>query len=313
MSLDDTTIGWIGAGRMGVALIRRLLDAGCDVSAWNRTRSKLDDLATAGVKVVDRPVDLADRDIVVTMVSSSEVFDAVTLGQDGLLTGGAGPAVLVDSSTVSVEVSERVRAEAAEVGTAVLAAPVSGNPKVVGSGRLTVVVSGPQEAYDRSAAVLDLFGQTVTYVGEGERARLVKICHNLLLGIVTQSLAEITVLAERAGVPRHDFLEFLNSSVMGSTFSRYKTPALVNLDFTPTFTGHLLRKDFELGLEAGRAFDVPLPVSALVHQMVVQLIGSGRGDVDFAALLELQAELSGMQLVPEEVDVSDGLTSPDGD
>jgi len=313
MSLEDTTIGWIGAGRMGVALMRRLLDAGCDVSAWNRTPSKLDDLATAGVTVVDCPVDLADRDIVVTMVSSSEVFEGVTLGRDGLLTGGAGPAVLVDSSTVSVEVSERVRAEAAEVGTAVLAAPVSGNPKVVDSGRLTVVVSGPPEAYDRSAAVLDLFGQTVTYVGEGERARLVKICHNLLLGIVTQSLAEITVLAERAGVPRHDFLEFLNNSVMGSTFSRYKTPALVNLDFTPTFTGHLLRKDFELGLEAGRAFDVPLPVSALVHQMVVQLIGSGRGDVDFAALLELQAELSGMQLVSEEADVSDGLEPIDGE
>jgi 3-hydroxyisobutyrate dehydrogenase len=308
MSLEDTTIGWIGAGRMGVALIRRLLDAGCDVAAWNRTRSKLDELATAGVKVVDRPVDLAERDIVVTMVSSSDVFDAVTLGDDGLLTGGSGPAVLIDSSTVSVEASERVRTEAAEVGTSVLAAPVSGNPKVVSSGRLTVVVSGPREAYERSAALLDMFGQRVTYVGEGERARLVKICHNLLLGIVTQSLAEITVLAERAGVPRHDFLEFLNSSVMGSTFSRYKTPALVNLDFTPTFTGHLLRKDFELGLEAGREFDVPLPVSALVHQMVVQLIGSGRGDVDFAALLELQAELSGVDLVPEDVDVSDGLT-----
>jgi 3-hydroxyisobutyrate dehydrogenase len=308
MSLEDLTIGWIGAGRMGVALMRRLLDAGCDVAAWNRTRSKLDDLATAGVKVVDRPVDLADRDIVVTMVSSSDVLEAVTFGEGGLLTGGSGPEVLVDSSTVSVDASEQVRAKAAEVGTAVLAAPVSGNPKVVRSGRLTVVVSGPRDAYERSVDLLGVFGQKVTYVGEDERARLVKICHNLLLGIVTQSMAEITVLAERAGVPRHQFLEFLNSSVMGSTFSRYKTPAFVNLDFTPTFTGHLLRKDFELGLEAGRALDVPLPVSALVHQMVVQLIGSGRGDVDFAALLELQADMSGMDLVAEDVEVSDGLS-----
>jgi 3-hydroxyisobutyrate dehydrogenase len=232
----------------------------------------------------------------------------VTYGEDGLLTGGSGPDVLVDSSTVSVEASEQVRAKASEVGTAVLAAPVSGNPKVVGSGRLTVVVSGPQDAYERSADVLELFGHKVTYVGEGERARLVKICHNLLLGIVTQSMAEITVLAEQAGVPRHQFLEFLNNSVMGSTFSRYKTPAFVNLDFTPTFTGHLLRKDFELGLAAGREFDVPLPVSAAVHQMVVQLIGSGRGDDDFAALLALQAQLSGMELESEDVDVADGLT-----
>jgi 3-hydroxyisobutyrate dehydrogenase len=308
MSLGDTTIGWIGAGRMGVALIRRLVDAGGDVSAWNRTRSKLAAVPPAGYMGAPRPVDLADRDIVVTMVSSSDVLGAVTYGEDGLLTGGSGPDVLVDSSTVSVEASEQVRAKASEVGTAVLAAPVSGNPKVVGSGRLTVVVSGPQDAYERSADVLELFGHKVTYVGEGERARLVKICHNLLLGIVTQSMAEITVLAEQAGVPRHQFLEFLNNSVMGSTFSRYKTPAFVNLDFTPTFTGHLLRKDFELGLAAGREFDVPLPVSAAVHQMVVQLIGSGRGDDDFAALLALQAQLSGMELESEDVDVADGLT-----
>lgn len=312
MALEHTTVGWIGAGRMGVALMRRLLDAGCDVAAWNRTRSKLDDLASAGVKVVERPVDLADRDIVVTMVSSSDVLTAVTLGEHGLLSNGSGPGVLVDSSTVSAEASERVRAAAAEVGTAVLAAPVSGNPKVVTAGRLTVVVSGPADAHERARPLLELFGQNVTYVGDGEQARLVKICHNLLLGIVTQSLAEITVLAERAGVARADFLEFLNNSVMGSTFSRYKTPALVNLDFTPTFTGHLLRKDFELGLEAGREYDVPLPVSALVHQMVTQLIGSGRGDVDFAALLAMQAELSGLELVSEDADVTDGLSPASG-
>lgn len=307
MAMQDTTVGWIGAGRMGIALMHRLLDAGCDVSAWNRTRSKLDPVAAAGATVVDRPVDLADRDIVVTMVSSSDVFEHVTLGGDGLLTGDAGPAVLVDSSTVSAEASERVREGADKVGTQVLAAPVSGNPKVVEAGRLTVVVSGPDAAYRRSLPLLDLFGQKVTYVGEGERARLVKICHNLLLGVVTQSLAEITVLAERAGVPRSDFLDFVNSSVMGSTFSRYKAPAFVNLDFTPTFTGHLLRKDFELGLEAGREFDVPLPVSALVHQIVVQLIGAGHGDVDFAALLALEADLAGMDLIAEDVEVSDGL------
>lgn len=311
MSFDGTTVGWIGAGRMGVALMQRLLDAGCELSAWNRTRAKLDHMAAAGATIVDRPADLADRDVVFTMVSSSDVFEEVTTGAEGVLTGTVGPAVLVDSSTVSAESSERVRQRASKVGTDVLAAPVSGNPKVVASGLLTVVVSGPAAAHDRARPLLDLLGQKVTYVGEGERARLVKICHNLLLGIVTQSLAEVTVLAERAGVPRADFLEFLNNSVMGSTFSRYKTPALVNLDFAPTFTGHLLRKDFELGLEAGRSFDVPLPVSALVHQMVTQLIGSGRGDVDFAALLELQAELSGMELRPENVDIPDGLTPTD--
>src|SRR3981081_3222086 len=134
-----------------------------------------------------------------------------------------------------------------------------------------------------------MLGQSVTYVGDGEAARLVKICHNLILGVVTQILAETTVLAERGGVARADYLEFINGSVMGSIFSRYKTPAFVNLDFTPTFTGHLLRKDFELGLDAARQRPVPLPVAALTQQIVVSLIGQGMGDLDFAALLELEA------------------------
>jgi 3-hydroxyisobutyrate dehydrogenase-like beta-hydroxyacid dehydrogenase len=147
----------------------------------------------------------------------------------------------------------------------------------------------------------------VTYVGEGEAARLVKICHNLILGVVTQILAETTVLAQRGGIARADYLEFINGSVMGSTFTRYKTPALANLDFTPTFTGHLLRKDFELGLDAARQLDVPLPVAALTHQIVVSLIGNGLGDVDFAALLELEARGANLKLEPETREISDGL------
>ena len=307
MASDNQRIGWIGVGRMGFALVRRLLDADRDVAVWNRTRSKAEPLVEHGATLVDTPADLADRDVVVTMVSSSDVFEHVTLGDQGLLSGGRGPGVLVDSSTISVDSSERVRTAAAKVGTPLLAAPVSGNPKVVKSGQLTVVVSGDESAYQAALPTLELFGTKVTYVGENDRARLVKICHNLFLGVVTQSLAEITVLAERAGISRADFLEFMNASVMGSVFTRYKTPAFVNLDFAPTFTGHLLRKDFELGLAAGREFDVPLPVSAVTHQIVTHLIGRGFGDDDFATLLQLEADGAGLDLQSENRDVSDGL------
>ena len=152
-----------------------------------------------------------------------------------------------------------------------------------------------------------MLGRSVTYVGEGEAARLVKICHNLILGIVAQALAETTVLAERGGIARSDYLDFINDSVMGSTFTRYKTPALVNLDFTPTFTGHLLRKDLDLGLDAARQSKVPLPLSALTHEIVDRLIREGLGDLDFAALLELEARGAKLQLKPEGRAVSDGL------
>lgn len=302
------TLGWIGAGRMGVVLAERLLRAGADLSVYNRTKAKATPLEALGAKLVDAPVDLADRDIVVTMIGSTKDLEEVIDGPAGLFSGtGSGPGLLVDCSTISIEGSERVRGRALEVGTPMLAAPVSGNPKVARNGMLTIVASGPRAAFEEALPYLRILGRGVSYVGEGEAARLVKIAHNLMLGVVAQCLAEITVLAERGGVSRADLLAFLNDSVMGSTFTRYKTPALVNLDFHPTFTGHLLRKDFEVGLEAGRALDVPLPVTALVHQILIDLVGRGYGDEDFATLILLEAANAGIDLTSEDVVVDDGL------
>ena len=308
MSADDRKLGWIGTGRMGSALAARLLQHGVDVAVYNRTRSKAEPLAALGALVVDSPSQLADRDIVVVSVADSPDFAAVMTGPKGLLSnGGRVPRVVVDTSTVSMDVSSDIRAHAESLGSALLAAPVSGNAKVAKAGKLTMAVSGPRDAYDMSLPYLQMLVSSVVYVGEGETARLVKICHNLVLGVVTQILAETTVLAERGGIARADYLEFINGSVLGSTFSRYKTPAFVGLDFTPTFTGHLLRKDFELGLDAARQLDVPVPVAALTHQIVVSLIGNGLGDVDFAALLELEARGANLRLEPESRQVSDGL------
>jgi 3-hydroxyisobutyrate dehydrogenase-like beta-hydroxyacid dehydrogenase len=303
-------IGWAGVGRMGGALAGRLLEAGHDVAVYNRTRSKAEALAEKGATVVDSPADLADREVVFTMVGGDRDFEEVVTGPGGLLSrADAAPRLLVDSTTISTEAAEAVREVAAQRGTAMLAAPVSGNPKVVAAGLLTIVASGPREAFEEARPLLEVLGAGVTYVGEGERARLVKICHNLMLGVVAQSLAEITVLAEKGGVARADFLAFLNDSVMGSLFTRYKTPAYVNLDFSPTFTPALLLKDFVLGAEAARELAVPMPVAAVTQQVVQALRGNGYEDVDFAALLELQARASGLELVSEDVDVGDGLTN----
>jgi 3-hydroxyisobutyrate dehydrogenase-like beta-hydroxyacid dehydrogenase len=294
---------------MGFALASRLLEAGVDLWAYNRTRSKAEPLADKGATIVDTPADLAERDIIFTMVAGPEDVLEVTLGEEGVLSrDDARPQMIVDSTTIDPATSQDLTARAAELGTAVLAAPVSGNPKVVKSGKLTAVVSGPREAYETAQPYLEHFGRKVTYVGSGDEARLVKICHNLMLGVVTQSMAEITMLAEAAGVTRSDFLEFLNDSVMGSTFTRYKTPAFVNLDYTPTFTWHLLRKDFELGLASGRELDVPLPTAALVHQIVIDGIGLGYGDQDFAALLTKLANGAGRSIDSENKEVGDGLS-----
>ena len=210
-------------------------------------------------------------------------------------------------STVSVATSEKVRAAAKEKGTEFLATPVSGNPAVIAAGKLTVAVSGPRAVFDEVEPVLQVFGRGVTYVGEGEVARLVKIAHNVFLGVVTQSLAEITVLAQKGGVSREAFLTFLNDSVMGSVFTGYKTPAFVNLDFTPTFTMPLLQKDFDLGLDAAYRLGAPMPIASATRQIVAQEVGAGNTEQDFATLLLTVARGAGLDLESENADVTDGL------
>lgn len=307
---NDASVGWIGTGRMGQAMADRLLRAGADLSVYNRTRAKTEALVSDGAKAVDRVTELSDRDVVFITVASSDDLLAVLGGEGGLLTGPTVPRIVVDCSTVSPEASAEARAMAVERGVELLAAPVSGNPKVVRAGKLTMVVSGPRPAFDAVEARLCQMASEVTYVGDGDLSRLVKLCHNLLLGVVIEALAEITVLAERGGVSRHDFLAFLNSSVMGSTFTKYKSPALVNLEFKPTFTTKLLRKDFDLGLAAGRELGVPMPVAALVHQLLQAAIGEGIGEMDFAALIGLVANGAGVELESEDYPVDDGL-APD--
>jgi 3-hydroxyisobutyrate dehydrogenase-like beta-hydroxyacid dehydrogenase len=309
MSDRQSTVGWIGTGRMGAAMASRLARAGEDVTVWNRTRVKAEALVDSGCKVADTIADLRGLDVVFTMVSTSADLEQVLLGAGGLLVDpDRVPGAVVDCSTIDDETSQAMRAACAERGVGFLAAPVSGNGKVVAAGRLTLVVSGPERTWLEVAPLLNHLGQGATYVGEGDLARLVKICHNVMLGVVTQCLAEITVLAEKGGVPRAAFLEFLNNSVMGSTFTRYKSPAFVHLDYTPTFTPLLLRKDFDLGFAAGHDLDVPMPVAAAAAAAVQAAVSTGRVDEDFAILLELQARSSGLELEPEDADVDDGLS-----
>ncbi len=301
-------IGWIGIGRMGYAMAERLAKGGADLTVWNRTRAKAEPLAAPGVKIADSLIELSACDVVYVMVSTWDDVKQVIAGPQGLLSGKQAPKLVVECSSISLDGSAELRALLAARGVQMLAAPVSGNAKVIKAGRLSFVCSGPKAAFDAALPSMKLIAPAASYVGEGELARIVKICHNVFLGVVIQSLAEITVLAQKAGVPRHAFLEFMNQSVMGSTFSRYKTPALVNLDFHVTFTPKLLRKDMDLGLDAARRFGVPMPLASITRDMIQTLIGHGMDEEDFAKLIVLQARASGLELKPESVPVGDGLS-----
>jgi len=309
-------LGWIGAGRMGTPMIERLLKAGHNVSIWNRTRAKAEPLAAKGGKLVDKPIELASCDVVFAIVSTGKDVEEVLFGKDGLVTGSAKPKMVVDCSSISVEESAEIRKKLKDKGVSFIASPVSGNAKVIKAGKLSAVVSGPEADAKTAMPLIEVFApQGVSYVGDGELARICKIAHNVMLGVVIENLIEITLLANKMGVPRHAFLAFMNNGVMGSMFTKYKSPALVNLDWTTTFTPELLRKDLDLGLELGREFDVPMPVTAATREVLQGHFGAASLQKnpeeylqkDFAALIETMALASGMKLEPENVKVPTGL------
>ena len=293
------TLGWLGTGRMGSIMAHRLLDAGHDLTVWNRTRAKTEPLALAGAEIVDRISDLAPCDLVFVMVSTPADLEDVVTGDDGLLSATRPPRIIVDCSSVGADTSARVRAAAAARGVEFLAAPVSGNPHVVAEGQAVMIASGPRTTYDVAEPYLRSIVKTSVWGGEDEQARLVKICHNLYLGLLVQSLSEVTTLAEKSGVPRAAFLDFLNSTGLGTDWVRRRTPDLLALDWTPTFTTELLRKDFDLGLAAGRTEEVSMPLTAIVLQVIQAAIGRGHRDDDFLSLFEHQAFSSGMTVTPQ--------------
>lgn len=300
-------LGWIGMGRMGYAMAYRLVKGGCDLSVWNRTSSKAEPIAAEGGKVVKKITDLADRDIVFTSLSTTKDVKQVLFDKGGLLTGRIRPKLVVETSSISDDGSAEIREQCEKMRVSYLSAPVSGNAKVVKAGKLWTVASGPKSSFALAEPYLKMFGRGVTYVGSGELARVWKIAHNTMFGTIIQSLCEVTIMAERAGIPRHVFLESINNSVLGSMYTRYKTPALVNLDFAVTFTPKLLLKDMDLGMGAGRKFGVTMPVGAATREAIANVVGRGYEDVDFSVLIVELAKAAGMELQPDNVKVSDGL------
>ena len=305
-----STIGWIGLGRMGEAMVKRLLKAGHPVSVWNRTAAKAEPLIEYGATIAPSKLALSSCDVVFTMVSTTDDLKEVLFGAGGLVSGSGKPKVVVDSSSISQEGSAEIREQLEALGVAYLCTPVSGNAKVAKAGKLLTVSSGPKALYDQVEPFLQAMARKVMWVGEGELARVWKIAHNTMFGVVIQNLCEITVLAEKAGIPRHVFLESINDSVLGSMYTRYKTPMLTNLTFDQvTFTPKLLLKDMDLGMAAAKSYGVAMPAAAATRESVSRMVGRGHDNIDFAVLLAETAKDAGLELKSENVKMSDGLES----
>ncbi|MDW5594513.1 NAD(P)-dependent oxidoreductase [Conexibacter stalactiti] len=289
-------IAVLGLGRMGAAIAERLLDAGHELTVWNRSPAATEPFAARGVRVAARPADVWQHaDAAITMLADGAALEQVVHGDGGLLDGLAAPAsgasptsggrTVIDMGTVGADTSARIAAVLAERDVALLRAPVSGNPAVVAAGNLSIVVSGPRERFDALAPTLSDIGPNLFYVGDAEQARVVKLALNLMLAGTAQLIAEALVLLEADGVARADALAVIGGSAVGSPFVRYKTDALVADDYSSTFTAELMRKDLELALDAGRRAGVPLPLTAATQQLVQGCISQGMGQLDLMALL----------------------------
>lgn len=290
----------LGLGHMGVPIAGRLEQAGHELCVWNRSPAAAEAFTRRGVRVLERPCDAwGHAEVAITMLADDTAVKAVTLGTGGLLSDDLPQtSTLVDMSTISVPASAEIAQMARERGSAYLRAPVSGNPSVVTAGNLGIIVSGPLQSFERLERMLRDIGPNVFHVGEEEQARVVKLALNLMIGGTTQLLAEAIVLAERHGLERGALLEVVAGSAIGSPYVNYKRETLLSGDYTSTFPARLLHKDLGLALDAGHAASVPLPVTALVQQLVEVCIAQGSGDLDLTVLVPALERAAGIDAGP---------------
>ena len=263
-------------------MAERVLDAGFPLVVYNRTPGKADALASRGAESAGSPADLAGQvDVVFTSLADDGAFEAVA----GELIAGARPGtVLADTSTVSPAVSARVASLAEEASVDYLRAPVSGNPTVVRAGNLRFIVSGERETLERVEPVLQAIGAATHYVGEGERARIVKLAINLMIAGIAQLMSEALVLGEASGVSRSDMLDVMEDSAVGAPFVKYKKEPLIRDDFSATFTTTLMEKDIDLVLDVAGQAGVELPVAREMKTLLRATAEAGYADDDFMAL-----------------------------
>jgi 3-hydroxyisobutyrate dehydrogenase-like beta-hydroxyacid dehydrogenase len=283
---------------MGSRMVKRLLDAGHSVSGYNRTKSKAQWLLDLGMKWADTPRAAAQAgDFVFSMVTNSEALRAVTEGPDGILAGLAAGKIYIDMSTVS---PAAIRATARKVeakGAEMLDAPVSGSQITVEEGKLTFMVGGKPETFDKVLPILHDIGPKATHVGANGLAVSMKIATNLSLAVQMLAFSEGVLLAEKSGIPRETAVEVLVNSVMASPMVKYRGPFVLKMPDEAWFDVNMAQKDVMLALEMGVQLDVPLPTTAVANQMLTAARAMGYAKEDFAVLFEVLAEMSGMKIV----------------
>ena len=292
---SSLTVGWIGVGKMGLPMAVRARQAGFDVIAFDRSVERLSLASNQGIKSAEGANAAATgKNVVFTSLPDDKALRAAMFGSDGLVAAMSPDTVLIETSTVSAEISAELAAAAEAKGVYYLRAPISGNASIAHTGALTCFVSGPKPVFERVRPLLASFTRAQTYLGHAEEARFAKLAVNLMIAVSAGMMAESLALARKGGIAWHDILNVLDDSAVASPMVKYKTAPLRKRNFESTFSCRQMAKDLDLILGAGHGVDVPLPLAAHMREVYGALIAQGEGEVDFIAPVRQAERLSGL-------------------
>ena len=295
-NLQDATIGFIGLGKMGHPMALNLIKSGHEVIVYNRSKQKTQAHADAGGRVAESIAELsAASDIVITMISDDEALHGVALGDDGVIANMAEGGIFIDMSTVSPAASITVGDATRQKNIAYLRSPVNGSVVQAAGGILVILSSGPKASFDFIHPLFEIMGDRIFYLGEEEQARYLKLAINTMIGISSSMMGEALAFGEAGGLDWDTMIEVIASSAVGSPVVNYKVEALKNRDFTPAFTARQMAKDFDLALDTAKNNHIPMPITSSVRQHWSAMIGTGRGDQDFFAYVEMLEDMAGLK------------------
>jgi 2-hydroxy-3-oxopropionate reductase len=292
-----TTIGFIGLGVMGRPMAHNLLKAGYAVIVDNRHQKVTKEVIAQGARSAEHPKDIAAQsDVVITMLPDAPQVEEVLVGSHSVIEGIHEGLIVIDMSTISPIVTRRLAAQFAEVGVALLDAPVSGGDTGAIAGTLSIMVGGDETAFSKCLPIFQALGKTIVYVGESGAGQVVKACNQVVVALTIEAVSEALVLGSKAGVDPAKILQVLGGGLAANRVMELRGPGMIAHQFAPGFRIRLHHKDLDIALGAGRAYSVPLPVTALVDQMLEALIVGGRGDFDHSALLTHLEDLADHQI-----------------
>lgn len=290
-------IGYVGLGTMGGRMVERLVARGHSVIAYNRTKSKAQWLVEKGVVLVDTPREVAEQvEIVFSMVTNTKAVESITQGPDGIIAGLSKGKIYVDMSTMSPTYSQELAAQVKEAGALMLDAPVSGSVVTLVEGKLSVMVGGEKEAFDKVLPIFEDIGPKVTHVGKNGLAVVIKIASNLGLAVQMLAFSESVLIAEKAGIPRDVAVDVLTNSVIGSPMVKYRGPFVLGHPDDAWFDCWMMQKDMNLALELAQQYDIPLPTTAVTNEYLNAAKAMGLGKYDFAIIFDVLARNAGIDL-----------------